>query len=86
VADAGATEGSTDGLDEVCATRAEYEAALALVDQKAAAWKTAIRRSAAAGTARTEIMKAAKVNRARIYQILDEDKTDTTTEGLTRSD
>jgi hypothetical protein len=73
VVDAGVTEGGTDGLDEVRETRAEYEAALALVEQKSDAWKAAIRRSAAAGTPRAQIMKAAKVNRARIYQILDED-------------
>jgi hypothetical protein len=70
VADAGVTG---DGLDEVRETRAEREAALALVDKKTEAWKAAIRRAAAAGTPKTELVKVAGVNRARVYKILDED-------------
>ncbi|WP_328522864.1 hypothetical protein [Kribbella sp. NBC_00359] len=65
---------SPDALDEVRSTRVERDAALALVDQKTEAWKAAIRQAAANGVPRTEIVKAAGVNRARVYAILDETK------------
>ena len=63
-----------DPLADVRSTRVERDAALALVDQKTDAWKAAIRQAAANGVPRTEIVKAAGVNRARVYAILDEDK------------
>lgn len=65
---------SKPGLDEVRAATQERDAAQALLDQKTAEWKESIRRAAAEGVPKTELVKVSGVNRARVYQFLDSEE------------